>query len=228
MRAVTLSPSVKFLPLKGSPKSVEDLGTNFESNLLDDPEFTLAKASLLNIFWELTREDGMTDGSSNHWISYVRELRAIGQERIVVRVDSEMMSRLRTALEDSNDPWGCRGYHTASTELHGRNFGLIVNPTATIEVLSGKAPMCRGNLQITAGKFTIHGEDLPQTFADIDFDDNYAFAAHAADVVDHWVTSSGTNPIRIYEYLKARYNGADLGYVIEKRGSKSDQKLINR
>ena len=173
----------------------------------------------LNIYWELDRENKVADGASNHWLKFIRTLLAIGQERIIVQVNEGMLEALRKNLDEASDPWGCKGYLPAGAELHGRNFGLIVKPTKTLDVLSGKTPQCRGNLQITIGRFEL-SDGTTQTFADIDFDDNYAFAAHAADVIDHWVNGSGTNPILIYEYLKARYPNAELGYTVSRRGAK--------
>jgi hypothetical protein len=75
-------------------------------------------------------------------------------------------------------------------------------------------PECRGNLQLTVGRFETAGKTV--IAADIDFDDNYSFAAHAADVVDHWVNGTGTNPILIYEYLRTRYPDAELGYSVRR------------
>ncbi len=212
--------SLQFLRLKGDPKPVQDLGSNFASNALDDdPEFTLAKAALLNIYSELNRENMIPDGGSQHWLAYIEGLRAIGQERIIVAVSDKMLEKLRANLNLANDPFGCSGYHAAGAELHGRNFGLIVKPKKTLAVLSGKTPQCKGNLQLTVGQFDLGDGIGTQTFADIDFDDNYSFAAHSADVIDHWVNGSGTNPILIYQYLKARYSGSDLGYTVVRRGS---------
>jgi hypothetical protein len=182
----------------------------------EDAEFVLAKAALLNIYFELYRENQVPDGGSKHWLAQLHEIRAIAQERIIVAADDSVFTSLQSELGASS-PYGCSGYHPAETALHGRNFALTILPRRTIEVISAKIPECRGNLQLTVGRFDLGNGD-PKTFADIDFDDNLAFLGHSADVIDHWVTGSGTNPILIYEYLKARYPEANLGYVVERKG----------
>jgi hypothetical protein len=143
---------------------------------------------------------------------------AIGQERIIVAVKPGMFKLLQDRSASALDPHHCSAYQLADSSLHGRNFSLIVNPKRTIDVISSKAPSCRGNIQLTVARF-----DLPEggsgEFADIDFDDHYDFAAHASDVVQHLVLRTGTNPMLIFEYLKARDPHAELGYTLEPKSS---------
>jgi len=89
----------------------------------------------------------------------------------------------------------------------------------TINVKSIKTPECRGNVQITVGRFVKNGS--PETVADIDFDEDFAFAAHASDVVNHYLLGTGTNPMLIYEYIKARDPRANLGYALEPKGTQN-------
>jgi len=210
------SEPIQFLPLRGKKTDpVADLAERFTMQPLDDdPEFVLAKAALLNIYFELDKENHIPDGGSGHWLQQMKKLLAIGRERILVAVDDGMLDAVKSRI-NGPDPHDCSTYHRASAELHGRNFSLVVHPKAVDEVISAKIPECKGNLQLTVGKFEVEGKGS-LTVADIDFDDNFSFAAHASDVTDHWVSGTGTNPILIFEYLRSRYPAAELGYTVRR------------
>lgn len=222
-----LSKSLLFLDLKGAAHTIPDFQGKLGPSALDDTyEFTLAKASLLNLFYVLNQVSGH-DGAPN-WATMVIEIVAIGQERILAKVQPGMFSEVRDRVDSSQNVYNCVADREANSSLHGKNFSGYYSATLRAkakdvvhaEVVSLKSPECRGNLQITVGKFILPDKTV-ETLADIDFDDNFQFLAHISDVVEHAVTGQGTSPILVYEYLKAKDHSANLAYdlVPKKRPS---------
>jgi hypothetical protein len=217
-----------FLSLKGNAKRIPDFKGKLDRFSLDDSnEFVLAKAASLNLFYVLHDVSACSDcGDSPNWLGQIRKIVAIGQERIIAKVDSQMLTAVEQRIDTILDPYSCIRDREANASLHGKNFsgyytavfGDDAKKVRQAKVISLKAPECRGNLQITVGEFLLPN-GVSETLADIDFDDDFDFVPHMTDVVDHWIFARGTNPMLVYEYLKSLKPDANLGYDLRRKHS---------
>jgi hypothetical protein len=222
---LAVSKKVEFLPLKGSPECIDPKKTstdcdgildkqNFESPAIkNEEEFSLAKATLLNIYTLLDATLVPTAVSPEHgekWFDSLLEIRRIGQERIIAKVKPQMFFRVRRLVDEFTDPFNCEGYYSASPALHSRN--LVNLHLGGIEVVSVKAPSCKGNLQLTVARFS--QSDAESYFADIDIDQNRALP-HVFDALIQTAAHKGTSPVLIYEELGALPAFRQLNYHLE-------------
>lgn len=223
-----LSKSLFFLDVYGRAHKIADFDGKLGRNSLDDKsyEFVLGKAAALNLYYVLNRISG-ADGTSNcmggapNWLSMINEIVAIGQERIIAKVQPNMFAEVEERIDNLQDPYSCVRDRSANSSLHQKNFAgyySAISAGATghavpVETISLKSPECRGNLQITVGKYKL-ADDITEVLADIDFDEDFAFLAHMTDVIQHAVTGKGTNPILVHEYLKALDHEAVLAYDV--------------
>lgn len=217
---------LEYLPLRGSPVKVGRMtAQEFQSpRVADESGFRLAQAALLNIYALASGEQPLQTGVSatapcgdgqpiTRWVEYVQELRRIGQERVVARVDPGMFDRVKAILENP-DPGECERYAAADSSQHARSFeGLVLRQDiVSADMVSVKGPACRGSLQLTVVKYILQN-GCPRVYADIDIDQNRALL-HAGDVFVHMLLNRGTHPILIYDLLGALPAMTNPGYRV--------------
>ncbi len=151
----------------------------------------LQKAGLFNIYSKMTVTLLGTRGPVSDFVHDIEEFR---QERILARVDSNLINLVSSASQI---------FHTVSGALH--RFDPPWEPVEPEN--SWKTFDTAGNLQLT---FAADGKG--NFLADIDLDDHQGIQ-HAFDVLEHKLTSNETHPYDIHEIL-IFFQHLDPGYSL--------------
>jgi hypothetical protein len=151
-------------------------------------------------------------GGRNPWFSFVRQILAIGSERLYALVDVEMGEVVKHIRENINQ---FPHYERANSSLHGD--ALTANlPEYRIfrsKLFSIKTSERHGNLQLTcAPAQDANGNDV--LILDADIDENGDLLNHLLDVVLIHPITGGTHPFDIHEYLHRAHTNLDLGYAL--------------
>jgi hypothetical protein len=164
---------------------------------------TLAKASLLNLYWKLSAVVDPTDETP--WIDYVRRVLVVGRERFIALARPKLAESVRRIRDDISRFGDV--YKPAPSDLHDDwPAGFRVD-----EKFSVKTHEDLGNLQLTVAVARDEATGDQAILLDVDIDENGEFFAHLADVLIRHKITGGTHPFDIHEIFTHQSAG-DLGY----------------
>ena len=158
------------------PDETDDIpGVDFEA--LPDKR----RATLLNIWAKLW----MTVVGVAPAATFVKEVREVRADRLIVVVDPELIE----LLDDAED------FGDADSSLHHPPAGYSNGPSV-------KGPEQAGAIQFS---FFLPGDVNAPTLADIDIDEAKGFP-HIIDVIRHYLTGSETDPTDVQQILVGHQN----------------------
>lgn len=204
-RVLRQSPSVGLFK---TPETVGDLLADSAYDGLTGEAAILAKTTMLNLFFKLSR---MTEpvSASRPWFSFISRIVAIGRERLLAFVDPEMDSIVRQ-IHDNIDHFRADYEVTPA----GNHRGNVPAPWQgrIVSMVSIKSTDRLGNVQLTLTRLS--GPD--EVLLDSDIDENGDLLRHTLDLLKHRF-NGGTHPFDIHE-LFVRQSGQDaafdLGYQL--------------
>jgi len=183
--------------LKNGP-AVGDLNVKYDG-MSGNPQ-VLAKAALLNLYAVLSDELDPVDGVP--WISYVRKIVRLDQERFLAEVDPTLFENVQTIINELASTYKAQGFFTetaAGISLHIPNIPTAYHSDANlVRIISIKKEYEQGNLQLTVSFLRVDGAAVH--LLDCDMDEHRNIVLHSFDVVQH-TASGGTNPISMHEYI---------------------------
>ncbi|BCS35109.1 hypothetical protein TBR22_A43350 [Luteitalea sp. TBR-22] len=205
-KALRASPDVTFFDRARPGRIVAPLLVKETWNGLAGDEATLAKTSLLNLFYRL---DSIQEpiGRERSWFSFVRRIVAIGRERMLAMVDPEML-RLVNHVREHLDHFAT-DYEATPAGNHRPNVPPALQPDI-VDMVSLKSTHRKGNFQLTLTR--LRGMD--DVLLDADIDESGDLLGHFLDLFKHKRTG-GTHPHDIHEILvhqDGETPGFDLGY----------------
>jgi hypothetical protein len=183
--------------LKNGP-GVGDLNANYDA--MSGKAQVLAKAALLNLYGVLSDEIDPVDGVP--WITYVRKVVRLDQERFLAEVDPALFENVQTIINELATTYKAQGFFTepaAGVTQHIPNIPTIYHSDANlVRIITIKKEYEQGNLQLTVSFLRVDGTAVH--LLDCDMDEHRNIILHSFDVVRH-TTSGGTNPISMHEYI---------------------------
>jgi hypothetical protein len=194
----------RLLKLKHGP----DVGviTPAVYDAMSSPALVLAKMALLNLFVVLTGQNDPV--SSKPWLSFVKQILVIDQERFVALVDETLFASLEQ-ISGHLDDFKRHGFFAGDAALHTDNIPSEYQLTAPM--ISVKRAYEQGNVQFTMAQ--VKNAQGDAVLLDCDMDEHNNIIEHASDVFTH-IFTGGTNPVDIHEYIVHHQPGVDLGYTL--------------
>jgi hypothetical protein len=168
----------------------------------------IAKTSMLNLYYKLaTVREPVSEKS---FLSFVRQMVAIGRERILAIAEPELADVVRNVRDKIDD---FKEWHVAEdAEGHRGNVPSQFRSEVT-EMLSIKQSIREASMQVTVA--LIPGSDF--VVLDADIDEHGELLHHGFDWVSHWFTG-GTHPYDIHEFLvqesREAQKAINLGYTL--------------
>jgi hypothetical protein len=168
----------------------------------------IAKTSMLNLYYKLATVREPVGETSI--LSFVRQVVAIGRERILAIAEPELAGIIRNVIKKIDD---FRDWHVAEdAEGHRGNVPSKFRPKVT-EMLSIKQSTFEASMQVTVA--VIPGEDF--VILDADIDEHGELLHHGFDWVMHWF-NGGTHPYDVHEFLvqesQETQKTLNLGYTL--------------
>jgi hypothetical protein len=205
-RVLRASPDVTFFDRARPGRLVAPRMVKEAWDGLSGSEATLAKTSLLNLYYRL---DSVAEpiGREHTWFSFVKRLLAIGRERVLAMVDPEMLrlvGHVREHLEHFS-----ADYEATPAGNHRPNVPPDLQADI-VDMVSLKSTHAKGNFQLTLTR--LRGTD--DVLLDADIDESGDLLGHLLDIFKHKRTG-GTHPHDIHEILVLQdgaSQGFDLGY----------------
>src|SRR6476661_5879884 len=153
----------------------------------------LAKAALLNLYAVLSDEVDPIGGVP--WITYVRKVVRMDQERFLAEVDPTLFENVQTIINELASTYKAQGFFTESTagiSLHIPNIPTMYHSDANlVRIITIKKEYEQGNLQLTVSFLRVGGAAVH--LLDCDMDEHRNIILHSFDVIQH-SASGGTNP----------------------------------
>lgn len=184
--------------LKKGP-AVGDLKANYDA--LGAAAQIQGKMALLNLYAVLSDERdpiGLVP-----WISYVKEIVRIDQERFVAEVDPELFENVSTIVKNLSGVFAGQGYSTEPAldfQLHLGNIPPRYDVQNNVQqMVTVKKKYNQGDVQLTCFFLKVNGE--PVHLLDCDMDEHDNIVAHGFDLVKH-LFNGGTSPIAMHEYIE--------------------------
>jgi hypothetical protein len=173
---------------------------------MSSPALLLAKMALLNLFVVLSGQNDPVSGKP--WLSFVKQILVIDQERFVALVDETLFASIDKISRHLSD-FKKQGFFAGDSALHTDNIPSEYEITAPM--ISVKRAYNPGNVQFTMAR--VKNAQGDAVLLDCDMDEHSNIIEHTSDVFKH-IFTGGTNPVDIHEYIVHQQPGVDLGYTL--------------
>lgn len=175
-----------------------------------DKKTDYAKASLLNVYYKMSRlEDPTVAG--RRWFTYVDRVLELRRARFIGVVRPEMGEAIRTIKADIG---AFPHYENTGAKNHHGNLPHHQYRVLKSSMVSIKSSEAFGNLQLTLAPATEMATGQPALLLDADIDEKGRLFEHLLEVFEHKLTGKKTHPFDIREILAAADPGLDLGYEL--------------
>ncbi|HEX4950338.1 MAG TPA: hypothetical protein VFZ34_26975 [Blastocatellia bacterium] len=207
-RSLEISPDIH---VKEKPSLVFTRFTEAAYDNVSDEKAILAKTALLNLYAKMSALKEPVHQQQN-WFEFVVRILQIGRERFIAVVDPQMGTLVRK-IKDSIGQYP--QYKHANAQNHYENVAAAAPAGFKVlksKMFSIKSDEEHGNLQLTlAPAKDEEGDQI--LLLDVDIDENGALLKHLCDAFKH-ISSGGTHPYDIHEYLTLAQPQTPLGYKL--------------